>query len=335
MFSLEQSLAITGDPSLGDRLEKIAFNALPGTLTDDLWAHQYNQEANQVKCGYIKPWYTDGPESNLFGLEPNFGCCTANYHQGWPKFASSLWMASPDGGLAAAAYSPCSIETTVGRTPVRLSVDTEYPFRETVKVSVDPHQPVRMPIYLRVPAWAEGASIAINGKVQATPRTGSYARIERRWNSGDVIELRFPMKPTATLWFQQSVSILRGPLVFSYPIGTNWVKLWEHGPTADWEVHATEAWNYGLVVQSGTVDEIEVRETVFGTLPFSQAGSPVRLVVQARKVPSWKATNGVADVLPPSPLTSTEPTENITLIPYAGAKLRVTAFPQVAEKTSI
>lgn len=39
MFSLEQSLAILGDARLGDRLEKIAFNALPGTFTDDMWAH--------------------------------------------------------------------------------------------------------------------------------------------------------------------------------------------------------------------------------------------------------------------------------------------------------
>ena len=67
MFSLEQSLAITGDPSLGDRLEQLAFNALPGTFTDDMWAHQYNQEPNQVECSlHQKPWTTDGPESNLY-----------------------------------------------------------------------------------------------------------------------------------------------------------------------------------------------------------------------------------------------------------------------------
>ena len=48
MYSLEQSLAILGDASLGDRLERIAFNALPGTFTDDMWGHQYNQQPNQV-----------------------------------------------------------------------------------------------------------------------------------------------------------------------------------------------------------------------------------------------------------------------------------------------
>lgn len=90
MFSLEQSLAILGNATIGDRLEKIAFNALPGTFTDDMWAHQYTQQANQVEVSlHRKPWTTDGAESNLFGLEPNFGCCAANFHQGWPKFAAS------------------------------------------------------------------------------------------------------------------------------------------------------------------------------------------------------------------------------------------------------
>ena len=76
-------------PAFGDRLEKIAYNALPATLSADLWAHQYDQQANQVMCSISnRRWATNGPESNIFGLEPNFGCCTANMHQGWPKLAA-------------------------------------------------------------------------------------------------------------------------------------------------------------------------------------------------------------------------------------------------------
>ena len=98
MFSLEQGLAILGDAALGDRLEQIAYNALPGAITADAWAHQYDQEPNQILCSLSpRPWSTNGPESNLFGLEPNFGCCTANMHQGWPKFAASLWMSDGKG----------------------------------------------------------------------------------------------------------------------------------------------------------------------------------------------------------------------------------------------
>ena len=59
-------------------------------------------------------WSTNGDDSNLFGLEPNFGCCTANLHQGWPKFVSSLWMGTNDGGFVAVAYAPSQFKTSCG-----------------------------------------------------------------------------------------------------------------------------------------------------------------------------------------------------------------------------
>ncbi|MDQ6705191.1 MAG: glycoside hydrolase family 127 protein, partial [Acidobacteriota bacterium] len=48
MFSLENLISILGDPAFGDRLEKIAFNPLPAAITSDMWAHQYDQQPNQV-----------------------------------------------------------------------------------------------------------------------------------------------------------------------------------------------------------------------------------------------------------------------------------------------
>ena len=137
MFSLETDLAISGDPAFADRLEKIAYNALPATITEDFWAHQYDQQPNQVMCSLSKRnWSSNGPESNLFGLEPNFGCCTANMHQGWPKLAANLWMAVPAGGLAALVYAPSEVNTTIAGTPVAIEEETDYPFRETVHFSV-------------------------------------------------------------------------------------------------------------------------------------------------------------------------------------------------------
>ena len=50
MYSLELLSAITGDARLGDRLEKLAFNALPATFKKDMTAHQYDQQCNQVIC---------------------------------------------------------------------------------------------------------------------------------------------------------------------------------------------------------------------------------------------------------------------------------------------
>ena len=330
MFSLEQSLAILGDAALGDRLERIAFNALPGTFTDDMWAHQYNQESNQVEVSlHRKPWTTDGPESNLFGLEPNFGCCTANFHQGWPKFAASLWMASHEGGLVAAVYSPCEVRTTISNTAVHVVEETEYPFRGTVRITVSPAAAIRFPLQLRIPAWANGATLCVNGKPMTTPELSGFAKVDRIWKAGDVVELRFPLAARLTRGYNESVSIDRGPLVFSYPIGEDWVKLRDRGMTADWQVFPSSQWNYALAVNEDTVHELSVEEFPVGGSPFALEGSPVKMRVAARKMPSWRAVDGVADPVPQSPVTSDEPEEKITLVPYAAAKLRITAFPQL------
>ncbi len=328
MFSLEQSMAILGEPSLGDALERLAFNALPGTFTDDMWAHQYNQEPNQVECSlHHNPWTTDGPESNLYGLEPNFGCCTANFHQGWPKFANGLFLAS-DEGLVAAAYAPCEVRTVIAGTPVSVVEETQYPFRGAVRMRVDPDAPLSFPLELRIPAWAKGASLQVNRETISQPAAGAFARIERKWQPGDRVEIILPMEPRASRWFHDSVVIERGPLVFSYGIGEDWVKLRDRGMTADWQVFPTTQWNYGI---SANLDEpsksLHVTETEAGESVFTAKHTPVKITLKARNIPGWRAEDGAANPLPQSPAKTDQPEETITLIPYAAAKLRITAFP--------
>ena len=337
MFSLEHSLAIAGDPAFGDRLEMLAFNALPGTITDDMWAHQYNQEPNQVECSlHRKPWTTDGPESNLFGLEPNFGCCTANYHQGWPKFASSLFMLSGaqgnagEDGLVATAYAPCEVNTTNRGTSIQVVEQTGYPFHGSIQLAINPSAPVGFSLQLRIPAWAAGASIRVNGHAELAPEPGSFARVERTWKAGDRVEIVFPMQPRVARGFHDSISVARGPLVFSYGIGESWVKLRERGMTADWQVFPATQWNYALEVDpSSPAESIVVTEHEVGRAPFTARHSPVTLQVKARKLTNWRAEDGVADSVPPSPVTTDQPQESITLIPYAAAKLRITSFPRI------
>jgi hypothetical protein len=335
MFSLEQSLAIVGDPALGDRLEQLAFNALPGTFTDDMWAHQYNQEPNQVECSlHRKPWTTDGPESNLFGLEPNFGCCTANYHQGWPKFTNSLFMlgANDKGSedrLVAAVYGPCELRTSLRGVAIHIVEETGYPFHGSVHFTINAASAVNFSLQLRIPAWAEGTIIKMNGHASTAAIAGSFARIERTWKSGDRVEVEFPMKPRVSRWFNNSIAIERGPLVFSYGLGESWVKLRDRGMTADWQVFPTTAWNYALNVDADSpVKSIVVSESEVGEGPFTSHRTPVRLSVKARKLDEWRAEDGVANVLPRSPVVTDHPEETITLLPYAAAKLRITAFPQ-------
>ena len=334
MFSLERAVAVLGDAVLADRLERIAYNALPGTFTDDMWAHQYDQQPNQIQCSLLqRDWSTNGPESNLFGLAPTYGCCTANLHQGWPKLTSSLWMATDDGGLTAIVYAPNTVHTLVGgKIPVAISEETEYPFGERVTLRIDPISAVAFPLALRVPGWARDASISVNGKPTDASMAGTFGVIKRKWQRGDRVELRFPMKPRVSRWYRNSIAVERGPIVYSLELGPVWKKLKDRGPASDWEADPSRPWNYALAVDVERPDaSVEVVERSSLEPPFTVKGARVELHVKGRAVPEWKVENGSAGPLPESPVASHEPEEKLTLVPYGAAKLRITAFPQLAK----
>ncbi len=339
-FSLEELISILGNPSYGDRLERIAYNALPGTFSKDMWAHQYDQQPNQVASTLEKRnWTTNGPEANIFGLEPNFGCCTANMHQGWPKFVASLWMSTPEGGLAAVAYGPNRVNTAV-KSGVKVTIheETLYPFEGEIRFAVSPGEAVAFPLKLRIPAWAEGASVAVNGTRAEGVKAGEFFTIEREWKKGDEVVLSLPMRVRVSRWYHNSVAVERGPLLFSLKIGEKWSKI-EKGmshpapaPAADWEVVPTTPWNYGLLIEANHPEEsFKVNEKAMGEFPFGPDGAPVEVQVKGRRIPAWTLVQGSAGPLPQSPTESSEPLETLTLIPYGAAKLRVTAFPQLKD----
>ena len=99
MYSYEILFSITGNTEWLDRLELLAYNSLPATLSPDMWTHQYDQMVNQTAAFPMskQPFRTNNNEAHLFGLEPHFGCCTANFGQGFPKFALSTFLKAENG----------------------------------------------------------------------------------------------------------------------------------------------------------------------------------------------------------------------------------------------
>jgi hypothetical protein len=342
MYSLEHLFSVFGDPIFGDRLERVAFNALPAAISPDMWSHQYDQQVNQVQCT-INPehgWSTNGPESNLFGLEPNYGCCTSNMHQGWPKLVAHLWMKTPDEGIAVAAYGPSRAHFIARGVSVNVAMDTDYPFRETVTLAVEADRAVRFPLVLRIPEWADGATLRIAAGPPVAMRAGSLHRIEREWRVRTELAIEFPMKPKVSARYNDAVCIERGPLVYALKIGEQWTRVnadkpHRELPHGDFEVRPTTPWNYGLVASKEGVAGLRFEERPVGAQPFSPEGAGMMATATARRIPSWKIERGWAGELSPSDATwadssrrsSSEPEESLTLIPYGCTNIRITEFP--------
>jgi DUF1680 family protein len=339
MFSLETAMSITGDNTYMDALERMAFNALPAQTTDDYGMRQYLQMPNQVyvSAGDYDFSYCERL-SNVFGSRTGWYCCLVNMHQGWAKYASHLWYATPDKGLAALVYGPGTVTAKVGKgVPVTITGETNYPFGNTLNFTIELRESTAFPLEFRIPAWCGEANISINGVRLPGEKGNRMARIERLWKNNDRLTVEFPMEVTTSNWGRNSRTVERGPLVYALRVGEKWEKKNDPDLGDYYDIYPTTPWNYGLVravVDDPAKNATVIGKPVSGNFYWNQSNAPFEIKVGARKIPDWKTVRGV----PVQPVTKrygefegevADSVETVTLIPYGCTKLRIVAFPVV------
>lgn len=340
MHSFQMLCKFTGDPTFADRCEEVAFNSLPPSMTPDLKGLHYLTAPNQTQLdkGNKAPGIQNG--GCMFGYDPyDYRCCQHNVAMGWPYYAEHLWLATRDNGLAAVLYAASQVKAKVADgSEVTIEETTDYPFSEAISLKILTAQPVRFPLYLRVPRWCKATKVSVNGealKIEAKPL--SYLRIDRPWADGDKIQIEFPMTITMRVWRTNAdaVSIDRGPLTYSLKIGEKWAR---YGGTDTWpalEAYPTTPWNYGLIVDESNPAasfKVVAKPGPPADQPFTPEAAPIELIAQGKRIPNWQMdAQGLVQPLQGSPARSDQPAESITLIPMGCARLRISAFPTIGE----
>lgn len=330
MYSYEELLSIGGNPYWGDVLEQVAYNGLAATVSADMWTHQYVQMTNQVECSLLPeekiPFNSNGADAHNFGLEPNFGCCTANFNQGWPKLALSGVMASKD-GLVITVLEPLQVTAVIQGVEVELTVDTQYPFRDQVRIGVKTKEPVAFTLAVRLPGFAESARIRTGeGTFAGTP--GSFYEIHKIWSEAETLEVSFSFAVKFADRPSGMKVLKRGPLVYALPVAARYVKeeyvrdgVERKFPYCDYRIYPTEEWAFGF--GNG---QIAVQYADMPDMPFDREHPPVML--EAEMVPlEWKKEGGLCAEKPESVSPAGQPVKK-RLYPYGCTTLRMTELPQ-------
>ena len=319
MYSYEEIFAHTGDNKWAERLEMLAFNALPATLSEDMWTHQYVQQVNQIACQktmIMAPWSTNGPYAHTFGLEPNFGCCTANFNQGWPKFALSAFMHNGD-----TIINSLMLPSVLDDNGIKIKLETNYPFENKMHYYIDAERDFSFVI--RVPSFAK--NLKVNGEIKEAKD------LEFAVKQGKTeFEIQFEATPFLKKRPNNLYALQMGSLLFAVPIKyekemREYVKkgVERKFPYCDYQFIPKSSWNYGF-----SNDNFEIEFNGIGNIPFSQEKPPVTIKANMQQI-NWGLKFPYRSIARKTP-KSTNPIskiEEIELIPYGCARLRMTEMP--------
>ena len=204
-FKLTRSLLrVTRDARYGDSMEQVMYNTVLGAkplMADGrtFYYSDYNFKGRKV-----------------YRPDQHWACCSGTLPQVAADYRINTYFRDPQ-GLWVNLYIPSTLRSRVEGVDIGLTQDGQYPFDSVVPFRVNVSHAARFDLNFRIPAWANGASISVNGsRLPVEPVPGTFANVNREWKTGDRIELDLPMTARVQPFdpsHRQTVALQFGPLV--------------------------------------------------------------------------------------------------------------------------
>jgi DUF1680 family protein len=196
-------LRITRDSRYGDSMEQVMYNTVLGArpIQPDGSAFYYSD-------------YTLNASKRYFGAK--WPCCSGTLPQIAADYRISAYFRSSD-DVYVNLYLPSRLSWKVRDAQYSLIQVTEYPYDSHIRLELTGSTPATFAVFLRIPEWAKGASLTVNGmRDSRTLSPGAFAEVRREWKSGDRIELDLPLAARiepVDAQHPDTVALANGPLV--------------------------------------------------------------------------------------------------------------------------
>jgi len=203
-------LAASGEAKFADVIERALYNGINSGMSLDGTTYCYrNPLAFDPSSGekIRNPWY-------------DVTCCPPNLERTLSSLPGYFYSTSKD-GVYVHLYDNSVLDWHLeDGTPLKIHQKTSYPWDGDAQLTVAPSEPHEFTLYVRIPFWAEGTSVAVNGRPQTGVKAGEYLAVRRTWTSGDVVKLLFPMGTEVIASNPRvaenrgQVAVRRGPIIY-------------------------------------------------------------------------------------------------------------------------
>ncbi len=210
-------LAATGEARYADVIELVSYNILLAAMGANGKEYFY---ANPLRRFAADLPLTSGASptrwaNNTVAGAPGGFCCPPNIARTIAGLHELAYSTSAE-GLWVNLYGANVFDNGA----LRLKQETDYPWDGRISITVERSAQPEWSLLLRVPGWAEGATLRVNGKPRPEARPGAYVAVRRRWSAGDKVELLLPMTPRLVESHplveetRNHAAVMRGPLVY-------------------------------------------------------------------------------------------------------------------------
>ncbi len=189
-----ERLPVSGDAKYADEIERSAWNDLLGAMAPngEDWCYYSFPNGRRVHTTYWR-------------------CCKSSGAMALEELPAIAYAQTGDDEISVNLFGPGSAAFTLPEAgAVRLTQVTSYPFDGAITLQVEPARAARFTLRIRVPAWARGATLRVNGEAQAAS-PGTYAVVQRVWSPGDTIAIALPMPPVVHRRVNQNTQESKAP----------------------------------------------------------------------------------------------------------------------------